>query len=112
MIDRNTLEKIASALSDKKGIDIKAIDISKLSVMSDYIIIVSGSNQPQLDALTDAANEALELSGVKNVKAEGSSASGCVLLDAGDIIVHIFSKESRDYYDLERIWKDGITLDI
>ncbi len=112
MIDRKTIEKLASALSDKKGIDIKAIDISKLSVMSDYIMIVSGSNQPQLDALTDAANEALELSDVKNVKAEGSSASGWVLLDAGDIIIHIFSKESRDYYDLERIWKDGITLDI
>ena len=106
------LEVIYKALDDKKAENTKVIDISRISVMTDYFVITNGNNQPHVDALVDAAEEALLNAGVKDVKVEGGRNNGWTLIDAGNMIIHIFTKENRDFYDLERIWSDGKPVEI
>ena len=95
------------ALSDKKGEDIKIIDITGVSVLSDYFIIPSGNCESQISALVDNVEEELHKAGYHLKQREGRSGASWILLDFGDIIVHVFDKENRLFYDLERIWKDG-----
>lgn len=102
------IAKIAyHALEDKKGENIKIIDISNVSVMADYFIIANGSNVNQVQALVDNVQEELNKIGVEAKQVEGYRTGNWILLDYGDIIVHVFSKEDRLFYDLERIWRDG-----
>lgn len=102
------LVKIAvGALEDKKGEDIKIIDIENVSVIADYFVICSASNTSQAQALVDNVEEMLFKAGYECRQKEGNSSSTWVLLDYGDVIVHVFSKEDRLFYDLERIWRDG-----
>ena len=95
------------ALEDKKAEDIKVIDISEVSVIADYFIIAGGSNRSQIQALCDNVDEKLGRAGYPAKQTEGYDTANWVLLDFGDIIVHIFDKENRLLYDLERIWRDG-----
>lgn len=95
------------ALEDKKAEDVKIIDIRDVSTIADYFIIANGSNQNQLQAMRDAVDEALYKAGYHAKQIEGNSYSTWILMDYSDIIVHVFSKEDRLFYDLERIWKDG-----
>lgn len=95
------------ALSDKKGEDIKIIDITGVSVLADYFIIASGNSESQISALVDNVEEELHKAGYHLKQREGRSGANWILLDFGDIIVHVFDKENRLFYDLERIWKDG-----
>lgn len=102
------MAKIAyHALSDKKGEDIKIIDITGISVLADYFIIANGSSDSQVNALVDNVEEELHKAGFELKQREGQTSASWVLLDFGDIIVHVFDKENRLFYDLERIWKDG-----
>lgn len=100
------------ALEDKKGEDIKVIDISRVSVLADYFIIANGSNDNQVNALVDSVEEALHKAGFEVKQREGYGLGSWVLLDFGDIIVHVFDKENRLFYDLERIWRDGKNVDV
>ena len=105
--------KIAyEALSDKKGEDIKIIDISEISVLADYFIIANGTNDSQVSALVENVEEELEKAGCTLKQQEGYGKGGWVLMDFGDLIIHVFDKENRLFYDLERIWRDGKTVDI
>lgn len=99
------------ALEDKKAEDIKVIDISQVSVLADYFIIANGSNRSQIQALSDAVEEKLGRAGYPMKQIEGYDNANWVLLDFGDIIVHIFDRENRLFYDLERIWCDGRSID-
>ncbi len=102
------MAKIAyAALEEKKGEDIRVIDISGISVLADYFIIANGSNENQIRALVDSVEEALAKEGYEIRQKEGYGLGNWVLLDFGDIIVHVFDKENRLFYDLERIWSDG-----
>ena len=96
------------ALSEKKAEDIRIIDISEISVIADYFIIASGSNANQLQ---DSVDEQLYKAGYHAKQIEGNQRSSWILMDYSDIIVHIFSKEDRLFYDLERIWRDGKDID-
>lgn len=112
-ITSKEMAKIAyKALSEKKAEDIQVIDISNISVLADYFIIANGSNQNQLEAMRDAVDEALYKANVPVKQVEGNRSSSWILMDFGDIIVHVFSKEDRLFYDLERIWGDGKFIDI
>lgn len=95
------------ALSDKKGEDIKIIDITGISVLTDYFIIANGNSDSQVNALVDNVEEELHKAGYPLRQREGQASGSWVLLDFVDIIVHVFDKENRLFYDLERIWKDG-----
>lgn len=102
-------KKIVSVLDEKKGSDIIILDISEISVLSDYFVLVSADNVRQLDALKDALEEAVHLD---NRKAEGESNSGWILLDYKDVIVHLFDKETRSFYNLEKIWSDAKRVEL
>lgn len=107
------MTKIAfKALEDKKAEDIRIIDISGVSVMADYFVIANGTNESQVKALVDHVQEELFKAGYEVKQVEGYRSANWILLDYGDIIVHIFSKEDRLFYDLERIWRDGKTIDV
>lgn len=95
------------ALGEKKAEDIKVIEISAISVLADYFVIANGNSPVQVEAMVDAVQEELAKEGFEPKRVEGVRSSGWVLLDYGDIVVHIFSKEDRLFYDLERIWRDG-----
>lgn len=96
-----------SALEDKKAEDIKVIDISRVSVIADYFIIANGTNRSQIQALSDHVEETLGRAEVPLRQVEGYDNANWVLLDFHDVIIHIFDKENRLFYDLERIWRDG-----
>ncbi|MBU3876753.1 ribosome silencing factor [Faecalicatena sp. AGMB00832] len=107
------MAKIAfKALDEKKGEDIKIIDISGVSVLADYFIIANGNSDSQVNALVDNVEESLGKAGFHLKQREGHGTGSWVLLDFNDIIVHIFDKENRLFYDLERIWRDGKDVDI
>ncbi|MGN0132920.1 MAG: ribosome silencing factor [Lachnospiraceae bacterium] len=99
------------ALEDKKGEDIKVIDISEVSTLADYFIIASGNNRNQVQALCDNVEEKLGRMGVDQKQCEGYDSGNWILVDYRDIVVHIFDKENRLFYDLERIWRDGKFVD-
>ncbi len=95
------------ALEDKKAEEIKTIDISEVSVIADYFISANGTNRSQIQALSDHVEETLGKAGVPLRQIEGYQNANWVLLDFHDVIIHIFDKENRLFYDLERIWRDG-----
>lgn len=115
MTDNKTKEfavLAVEALEDKKGEDISIIDISEVSVIADYFIIAGGNNKSQIQALSDAVDEKLGRAGLPLKQIEGYNNANWILLDFGDIIVHIFDKENRLFYDLERIWRDGKRIEV
>lgn len=95
------------ALDEKKAEDIRIIDISEVSIIADYFIIANGGNVNQVHALIDNVEEKMGRAGYETRQTEGYHTGNWVLLDYGDVIVHIFDKENRLFYDLERIWRDG-----
>lgn len=95
------------ALEDKKAEDIHVIDISEISVLADYFIIANGTNRNQVQALIDNVDDTLGRAGYPDRKIEGYESANWALMDYKDIIVHVFDKENRLFYDLERIWRDG-----
>ena len=106
------VKKIASALEDKKAEDITVIDIREISSIADYFVIANGNNPNQLIAMQDAVDEVMYTNGVHSKQAEGNNNSTWILMDYKDIIVHLFSKEDRLFYDLERIWRDGKIVEL
>ena len=102
-----------TALEDKKAENIRVIDISQVSVIADYFIIAGGNNRSQIQALCDHVEQKLGRAGMPVKQIEGYDTANWVLLDFGDVIVHIFDRENRLLYDLERIWRDGkpVTLE-
>ena len=106
------VKKVVDALEDKKAEDITVIDIHGISSIADYFVIANGSNANQLAAMQDAVDETMYTNGVHSKQVEGNSNSTWILMDYQDIIVHLFAKEDRLFYDLERIWKDGTVIDI
>ncbi len=100
------------ALDDKKGEEIKIIDISNVSILADYFIIANGTNDSQVRALVEGVEEELAKAGFEVKQREGYGLGNWVLLDFGEIIVHVFDRENRLFYDLERIWRDGKTVEV
>lgn len=100
------------ALDEKKGEDIRIIEIKDISIIADYFIIASGSNSLQVDALVKSVGEKLGQNGYEPLRIEGSRSATWILMDYGDVIVHVFSREDRLFYNLERIWRDGKVIDI
>ena len=95
------------ALEDKKANDVRIIDIEKISTLADYFIIAGGTNRNQVQAMADAVEEMLGKAGTEPKHIEGYGSANWILMDYGDIVIHIFDEENRLFYDLERIWRDG-----
>ncbi|MBE4693625.1 MULTISPECIES: ribosome silencing factor [Brevibacterium] len=107
------LRTAAKAADDKLGTDIVALDVSSTLYITDAFLIVSADSERQVGAIVDGVEEALlkEL-GRKPLRREGRGSGDWVLLDYGDIVVHVFSSEQREYYALERLWKDVPVIDV
>ena len=108
---RKMTELVIDALEEKKAEDITILDISEISVLADYFVIADGNNRNQVQAMADSVEEALGRAGYEPKQIEGYQTANWILMDYGDIIVHIFSREDRLFYDLERIWRDGKMLE-
>lgn len=112
-VQAKEMAKIAyHALDEKKGEDIRIIDIAGISVLADYFIIANGSSESQVQAMVDNVEEEMHKAGYSLKQREGYGSGNWVLLDFGDVIVHVFDKENRLFYDLERIWRDGKNIGI
>ena len=113
MSQTNEMVKLAiTALEDKKGEDIRVIDIHEVSVLADYFLIASGSNGNQVQAMADNVEEELGKAGYPCRQVEGYQSANWILMDYGDIIVHVFYKDTRKDYALEKLWGDGEAVDI
>lgn len=110
-ISKNMAKMAVEALEDRKGEAVHVIDISEISTLADYFIIASGTNINQVQALADNVQEILGRAGFDTKNVEGYESGKWILLDFGDIIVHVFDSENRLFYDLERIWRDGKLID-
>ena len=108
----NTLKTVINALQDKKAENIQIIDIHEISTVADYFVITSGSNRSQVQALADNVEEKLAANEIRPKNIEGYNTANWILLDYRDILLHIFDKESRGFYDLEHLWRDGKLVDI
>ncbi|SFK62607.1 ribosome-associated protein [Lachnospiraceae bacterium KH1T2] len=106
------LKVAVDALEDKKGEDVSVLDIRKVTVISDYFIIATGNNPSQVQAMADNVEEALGREGLEKKSTEGYEAANWILLDYGDFIIHIFDRDNRSFYDIERIWKDADKVEI
>lgn len=103
--------KTVRILDEKKAEDIKVIETAEHTIVSDYFVIANGTSNTHVKSLADDVEYEMEKLGVAPIHIEGR-ATGWILLDYGDVLVHIFTKESRDYYNLERLWTDAKELDL
>lgn len=110
MDTKETALMAVNALEDKKAEDIRIIDISDISTIADYFIIADGSNKSQIQAMADNVSEVLGRAGVNLRQMEGYQNANWILMDFQDVIIHIFDRENRLFYDLERIWRDGVLI--
>ncbi len=110
-----TLEKckeLVELLDSKLAEDIVLLDISELTPISDYFMIVSGKNERQLHGLKDAIEEFMYKNQIDELSVEGNNKSDWLLLDFGEIVFHLFNEDMRAFYDLEHIWKDAKRVEI
>lgn len=96
-----------SAAEDKKAYDIIVLDISKVSIIADYFVLCSGRSSTQVQAIVDNVQEKLQKEGVNTLRREGFREGRWVLLDYGDVVVHVFQDAERQFYNLERLWGDA-----
>jgi len=98
------------ALDERKGEDIQIIEIKDISIIADYFIIANGTNSSQVDALVHSVTDKLGRNGFEPKRIEGVRSASWILIDYGDVVVHVFSKDDRLFYNLEKIWRDGKTV--
>ena len=110
MNELDAVKKLRDALDAKFAKDIVVLDLQDVSPIADYFVIATGQNSPQLMSLQDTSEETLSNLGFKLGHIEGHKSAKWILLDYGSIVVHLFDKESREYYNLERIWADARTV--
>ena len=100
----------AKALDDKKGIDIRLLAITDVSTLADHFLICTGSSNTHVKTLCDAVEETLDKLGEPVLRREGHRSGTWVLLDFGCLVVHVFTDETRKFYDLERLWNDATPI--
>lgn len=111
----NSLEmtnEIVKILDNKKAVDIKALETGNITSVADYFVICTANSTTHIKTLSDEIQKAMEEKGENALHVEGYKAGGWVLVDYGCVVVHLFLKEIRDFYSLERLWGDAPELDI
>lgn len=111
MTELELAKEIVKVLDKKKGMDIKLIEISEHSIVADYFVIVTGTSNTHVKALADEVEYEISQKGTQPHHIEGR-ATGWILLDYSSVLVHVFTGESREYYNLERLWQDAKAIDI
>lgn len=107
------LNTIYNAIDDKKGVNTRILDISAITTISDYFIVTSGNNYNQVRAIADnVEEELLKKHGMRSERVEGYNNGEWILLDYIDYVIHVFDREQRLFYDIERIWSDGKEIEV
>ena len=109
---RDLAVKAAEAALKKKALDVTILDLSGLTVIADYFVICSGESTTQVKAVAESIEEELAKKREKPLGIEGAAHSHWILLDYGDVVIHVFEKETRAYYNLEKLWMDAKTIEI
>ncbi|MCI9667455.1 MAG: ribosome silencing factor [Angelakisella sp.] len=112
MNSQELAKKIVKILDSKKGMDITGIDIHDLTTIGDYFILVTGTSSPHVKALAEEVEDTLAREGLEPRRIEGAQSAAWILIDYQDVILHIFTKETRDFYDMERLWSDAPRMDL
>lgn len=112
MTEQEKLEIIVKALDSKRGEDIQALKISDLTILADYFVIVNGTSNTHARTLADEVEFQLSQKGIEPERREADTGNTWIILDYGDIIVHVFYKETRQFYKLEGVWADGERVNI
>lgn len=112
MTSKDLAEKIAGLVFNKKGYDVKIIDLTKLTPIADYFVVCSGDSDTQVKAIADEIDKTLRDEGIKSWHKEGYKAMSWILLDYVDVVAHIFKKDAREYYSLEKLWGDAHITDV
>ncbi|MGD0765451.1 MAG: ribosome silencing factor [Dehalococcoidia bacterium] len=103
-------QRVVELLSDKQATDIILLDIGQVASFADYFVIASAANRRQMQALVDTVDSDLSQKGVSSIHREGDADSGWILLDLGDVIVHLFDPETRAFYKIEELWSRGVSV--
>ncbi|MEG0753642.1 MAG: ribosome silencing factor [Angelakisella sp.] len=106
------VSKIVKTLDSKQAVDITAMKISDLTTIGDYFVVASGNSNAQVKALAEEVENQLSKLGIEPKKVEGGQSALWILMDYYDVIVHIFYKETREFYSIERLWADAPRVDI
>lgn len=102
----------ANALEDRKGVDIQLLETTGVTSLADHFLICTGTSNTHVKSLCDAVEEALDQAGEPVMRREGHRSGTWVLLDYGCLVVHVFTEETRQFYDLERLWSDAAKIDL
>ncbi|QNO13589.1 ribosome silencing factor [Alkalicella caledoniensis] len=106
------VKNIVKAIDDKKGVDIKVLDLQGITEIADYFVIATGNNKAHISSLSDNVEEKLKEIGFEVVRKQGQDEGEWIILDYGDIVVHLFREETRRFYDLEKFWRSAKTVEI
>lgn len=112
LTQKELIETAVKALDSKRAENIQVIGIKDLTVIADYFIIANGTSTTQTKALADEVEYQLKEAGKMPLRTEGYHGANWIVLDYGDVVVHVFYKETRQFYNLERLWSDGESMDI
>jgi ribosome-associated protein len=110
-LDERVLATLHAA-SEKKAIEPAVLDLREISSFTDYFVIVSGANERQVQAISDAVYESLKKAGHAAARVEGYKTAEWILLDYGDFVVHVFEQKARKFYDLERLWRESKRVEL
>ncbi|MBP1947602.1 ribosome silencing factor [Virgibacillus litoralis] len=112
MDNKEIIQLIANACDDKRAEDIVALDMQDVSLMTDYFLICHGSNERQVQAIARSIKDSMEEEDIIINRLEGYEQARWILVDLGDIVCHVFHKEERSYYNLERLWGDASKVEL
>lgn len=112
MNSRELAEKIVKILDSKKGKDIIGIDIRELTTLGDYFLLATGTSIPHVKALEEEVEDTLAKEGLEPRRVEGAQTATWILMDYQDVILHIFTAETREFYNMERLWADAPRMDL
>ena len=105
-LDERVLKALHAA-ADKKALDVVVLDLREIATFTDFFVIASGANERQVQAISDEVYETLKKTGSTAARVEGYKTAEWILLDYGDFIVHVFEQKARQFYDLERLWRES-----
>ncbi|WP_318766358.1 ribosome silencing factor [Lactiplantibacillus carotarum] len=112
MESKELLQLTVEAADDKRAEDIVALDVAQVSLMADYFVILSADSKRQVQAIADNVVDFVRKAGSDVKSVEGRTAGEWVLIDAGDVVVHVFQKDARQHYNLEKLWSDAPLVDV
>ncbi|VDG19881.1 ribosome silencing factor [Lactiplantibacillus mudanjiangensis] len=112
MDSKALLQLTVEAVDDKRAEDVVALDVEKVSLMADYFVIASADSKRQVQAIADSVVEFIRKAGSDVKSVEGRLAGEWILIDCGDVVVHVFQKDARQHYNLEKLWADAPLVDI